>query len=106
MFKVLILFGKPIDEMSFQRHFEDAHRSILKCLPKLEATNINWVMGSIGGDSPYCLIVELIFATEEALQDGLNSEVGQTMAHDFTNFASGGVTILFCTSENTGVRIE
>ena len=106
MFKALILFGKPADETSFRRHFEDTHRSIVQRLPRLEAVHFNWVAGSIEGDAPYYLIVELNFSAEDALQDGLNSEAGQAMAQDFTNFASGGVTILFCTSENDGEKAE
>jgi uncharacterized protein (TIGR02118 family) len=106
MFKVLILFGKPVDEISFQRYFEESHCPIVKRIPRLETANFNWVAGSIEGDAPYYLVVELIFAAEEALQDGLNSEAGQAMAQDFTNFASGGVTILLCTSSDAGAGDE
>ncbi len=96
MFKALILFGKPLDEISFRRHFEGEHRAIVHQLPQLKAANFNWVAGAIDGDAPFLLIVELVFDSEEALQEGLNSEVGQKMARDFNSFASGGVTILFC----------
>ncbi len=106
MFKVLILFGKPVEEISFQRYFEESHCPIVKRIPRLETANFNWIAGSIEGDAPYYLIVELIFDAEEALQVGLNSKAGQAMAQDFTNFASGGVTILFCTSENAGGNLE
>lgn len=98
MFKVLILFGAPLDEVAFDRHFEVTHRPILDDLPNLQALEINRVAGSTNGGSAIYLVVELLFASEDALQDGLNSEVGQTMARDYANFASGGVTILFCTS--------
>ena len=32
------------------------------------------------GESPFALIVELGFPSEEAMQQGLNSEAGQAMA--------------------------
>lgn len=105
MFKVLLLYGNPIDKMSFDRHFEETHRRLLATIPNVEALHVSRVAGSISGEPPYHLVVELKFATEKALQDGLNSESGQTMARDFARFASGGVTILFCTSvdEQTGL---
>ena len=53
---------------------------------------------------PYHLISELGFASETAMQEGLNSDAGQAMAKDMANFASGGVTVLFAhaTTEKLG----
>ncbi len=99
MHKVLILFGPPVDQAVFARYFEETHRAILAGLPQLDAIEVNWVAGSVSGDLPVHLLVELLFPTEEALQDGLNSDAGQKMARDYPNFASGGVTILFSNSE-------
>jgi hypothetical protein len=47
------------------------------------------------------MIVELHFSSQEAMQEGLNSKIGQKMAGDFKRFASGGVSILFCQSNKT-----
>jgi hypothetical protein len=33
------------------------------------------------------------------MQEGLNSEIGQTIGRDLKNFASGGVTVLFCNTD-------
>ena len=57
---------------------------------------MNRVVDAAIGTAPYYLIVELQFPTEEAMQEGLNSTAGQSMARDFQAFASGGVTVLFC----------
>ena len=94
MYKVLILFGPPVDKAAFARYFEETHRPLLDSLPYSEAIEVNWIAGSVTGDLPVHLLVELLFPTEEALQDGLNSVAGQKMARDYPNFASGGVTIL------------
>ena len=98
MHKVLILFGLPLDKAAFARYFKKTHRPILDSLPHSEAIEVNWVAGSVTGDLPVHLLVELLFPTEEALQDGLNSVAGQKMARDYPNFASGGVTILLSNS--------
>ncbi len=98
MHKVLILFGPPVDQAAFARYFEETHRPILAGLPQLDAIEVNWVAGSVSGDLPVHLLVELLFPTEEALQDGLNSVAGQKMARDYSSFASGGVTILLSNS--------
>ncbi len=101
MHKVLILFGPPLDPAAFARYFEATHRPILDGLPQLDAIEVNWVGGSVTGDLPVHLLVELLFATEEALQDGLNSVAGQKMARDYPSCTSGGVTILLSKSAPT-----
>ncbi len=98
MYKVLILFGPPVDKATFAQYFEESHRPMLDGLPHSAAIEVNWVTGSVTGDLPVHLLVELLFPTEEALQDGLNSVAGQKMARDYPNLASGGVTILLSNS--------
>ncbi len=98
--KVLILFGKPVDEDLFGRHFESVHLKFLDDFEGLQHRSINYVAGSVTGDSPFHLFVELQFATEPDMQRALNSEAGQAMARDFTNFASGGVSVLLCRTDD------
>ena len=94
MVKVLVLFGIPNDTDSFDRYFENTHCPLLKKIPALEAIGINVVEGAMTGESDVYRIVELQFASESAMQEGLNSEAGQTMARDYGDFATGGVTVL------------
>lgn len=96
MVTALILFGLPRDERAFDAHFDRIHRPILGQLPNVERVAVNRVVDAAIGTAPYYLIVELQFPTEEAMQEGLNSNAGQSMARDFQAFASGGVTVLFC----------
>ncbi len=97
--KVLILFGKPVDEDLFGHHFESVHRKLLEDFEGLQRCAINYVAGAVTGESPFHLLVELQFATETEMQRALNSAAGQAMARDFTNFASGGVSVLLCRSD-------
>ncbi len=94
MVKVLVLFGHPNDTDGFDRHFGNIHCPLLKEIPALEAIGINVVEGVVTGESDVYRIVELQFASESAMREGLNSEAGQTMARDYSAFATGGVTVL------------
>ena len=98
MINVLVLFGEPVDQAVFDAHFAQVHRPIFTDLPGLEGYRVNEVAAASAGPRPYRLVLELQFPSQEAMQDGLNSDRGQAMAHDYSHFASGGVKILFCHS--------
>jgi uncharacterized protein (TIGR02118 family) len=92
--KLLVLYGRPVEDERFDRHFEQIHLPLLSRLPNLEAVQINADSAEFGADAPFHRVVELQFATEELMQEGLNSELGQLMARDLGSFASGGVSVL------------
>ena len=100
MYKVHILFGPPMDVAAFSEYFEESHRPILDDLPDTKAIDVNWIVGVMTGDLPVHLLVELIYSSEETLRNSLNSDAGQKVARDYPSFASGGVTILFSSSES------
>ncbi len=99
--KVLILFGTPVDEDLFGRHLESVHLKLLDGLEGVRQRSVNYVAGSVTGDSPFHVLIELQFVTEADMQHALNSAAGQAMARDFTNFASGGVSVLLCRSDDS-----
>ena len=96
MFTALILFGKPVDEDDFDRYCEQEHYRLIAQLPNLQDVRISKVVGAVEGVSPYYLALELSFDSAQALQDSLNSDIGQAMAQDYKCFASGGVNVLVC----------
>ncbi len=98
MVKTIVLFGKPADQATFDRYFANDHRPILLTVPNLEQLVVNRIAGTAKGECPYCLMVEMHFASEEAMQAGLNSKAGQAMAKDLSKFASGGVMVVFAQS--------
>ncbi len=95
MVKVIILFGMPADHAEFDQYFNASYRPLLSGSPNGARVTFNRIAGAAKGDSPYHLIAEIEFPSEEAMQVGLNSEEGQTMARDLSHFGSGGVTVLF-----------
>ncbi len=95
MINVQILYGRPVESEAFDAYFTDTHCPLLLAIPNVEQITTNFIAGAAQGDPPYYLIVALQFNSEEAMQEGLNSETGQAMARDLSLFASGGATILF-----------
>ena len=100
MVNVIILLGRPVEQEEFDQHLIDTHMPLVRSIPNLKSVTINQVAGTAQGDAPYYLISELGFASEAAMQEGLNSDEGQAMAKDMSNFASGGVTVLFAHATN------
>jgi uncharacterized protein (TIGR02118 family) len=96
MVKAIMLFGNPVDTNEFDAYLEAKSLPMLLNLPHVHGIKVNRVAGAAIGESPFYLMVELEFSSEEKMQEGLNSEIGQTIGRDLKNFASGGVTVLFC----------
>ena len=92
--KVLVLFGVPMDKKHFDRYFDSTHCPLLTEIPALENVGVGAIEGTVTGESSVYRVVELQFESEAAMQEGLNSEAGQSMARDFGTFATGGVTVL------------
>ena len=99
MVSTLILFGKPEDPAAFEDHFSEVHHPLLLGLSGLKQLRISRVAGAAHGDASLHVLVELEFASEEAMQEALNSESGQAMARDLRHFATGGVEVLFARSD-------
>ncbi len=91
-----LLYGMPLEAAAFDEYFAAHHHDLLLRIPNVQQVVVHRVAGAALGDSPFHMMVELQFDSEEAMQEGLNSETGQSMASDFGNFTSGGVTVLFC----------
>ena len=96
MVSTLILFGHPVDQAAFEKHFAEIHRPLLLGIPRLEKLQVQRVAGAAKGDAPFHMVVVAQFDSEQAMQEGLTSEEGQVLARDMGLFASGGVTVLFC----------
>ena len=96
--KVVVLFEEPVERPAFERHLADEHLPLVRTIPSLTNIVTNRFAGSLTGGAPFYLMLELHFCSEEAMQEGLNSEAGQAMAADLSRFASGGVSVLLTRS--------
>ena len=98
-FKVMVLFEDPLNREAFEQHLESSHVPLVRKIPRLQSLVTNRIAGSLTGQSPFYLMLELHFPSEEAMQEGLNSEAGQAMGADYSRFASSGVSVHFARAE-------
>ncbi len=95
MVNTLVLFGLPLDKQAFDEHFAERFQPLLRKVPNVDQIVVNRIAGAAKGEPPYYVMVDLQFHSEVAMQEGLNSDAGISMAGDLATFASGGVTVLF-----------
>lgn len=96
MNKVTILYGHPKDSRAFESYYKETHLPLaakMKGVDRLELTRFE--PGPDGNDPVYYRMAELYFANENQLQATLQSPEGQAAVGDLSNFATGGVSILF-----------
>ncbi|HTR48608.1 MAG TPA: EthD family reductase [Verrucomicrobiae bacterium] len=94
MHKVLALYPPPKDPGQFKRYYEGTHLPLVAQLPGLVSSRHSFVIEGIGAASPYFCIWEGEFADAATMAAAMQSPVGQKVAADTANYATGGVTIL------------
>lgn len=101
MYRLTILYGRPVDPDAFDRYYRDAHIPIASAMKGLTGWTMNWLQPAPADGEPpaYHLVVDLYAESREAMQEVLNSPEGQAASADVPNFATGGVTFLSGTEE-------
>lgn len=91
--RLVVLYNTPEDPEAFDAHYRDVHTPIVERYPKLRALTTCRPEGVGGRPSPYHLMAEMTFDTQDDLNEALSSEAGAASARDLRNFASAGVTL-------------
>jgi 4-carboxymuconolactone decarboxylase len=94
MHKVLALYPPPKDPAHFKKYYEEKHLPLAAQLPGLLSSRHTFSIEGVGNPSPYFCIWEGEFADAASLAASMQSEIGQKVAADTANYATGGVTIL------------
>ncbi|HXQ25717.1 MAG TPA: EthD family reductase [Candidatus Acidoferrales bacterium] len=94
MHKVLALYPPPRDPAHFKRYYEETHLPLAGQLPGLLSSRYTFSIDGVGSPSPYFCIWEGEFASEAAMGAAMQSPIGQKVAADVANYATGGVTII------------
>jgi 4-carboxymuconolactone decarboxylase len=94
MHKVLALYSQPKDPAHFKKYYEETHLPLASQMPGLISSRYTFVTEGVGAPSPYFCIWEGEFANEAAMRAAMQSAIGQKVAADVANYATGGVTIL------------
>jgi uncharacterized protein (TIGR02118 family) len=96
MVKVTILFGRPTDEVAFQKHFNEVHVPAGAKVPgvaRIETGKLDTVFSSEPNPNLYW-VVDLWFENEEELEKALKTPEAQAAIEDLASFATGGVTVV------------
>src|SRR5215467_11928224 len=92
----MFLYGHPVDQAAFDAYVESTHIPLVKKVRGLTGWTISKFDPGLDGTSgPYYLVGELYAPSREAWLEILDSPEGKTASADLSNFATGGVTILF-----------
>jgi 4-carboxymuconolactone decarboxylase len=94
MHKVLALYPPAKDPAHFKRYYEETHLPLAMQLPGLLSSRYSFSLEGVGSPSPYFCIWEGAFADEAAMGAAMQSPIGQRVAADVANYATGGVTLL------------
>jgi len=95
MARIVALYPAPHDPAAFDTYYETRHVELAQKMPRLRSIELSKgpVMSPTGGT--YHRVGTLRFDSMEDLQQAVESPEGQATAADLSNFATGGVTLLF-----------
>lgn len=100
MIKATVLYGHPKDTDSFEKYYTETHLPLVSKTSGIAKAEYTKFLPNPDGSVPaYYRMAELYFESPAELQQALNSPDGKAMAADLSNFATGGVTIIFGTIE-------
>ncbi len=94
MHKVLALYPPPKDPAHFKRYYQETHLPLVAQVPGLLSSRHSFAVEGMGSASPYFCVWEGEFADAAAMAAAMQSPIGQKVAADTANYATGGVTIL------------
>jgi len=100
MIKGIVLYGHAKDASAFEKYYYETHIPLVRKTQALIKSEYTKFLPNPDGSAPaYYRMAELYFAGPAEMQEALSSREGQAMAADLSNFATGGVTIIFGTIE-------
>jgi 4-carboxymuconolactone decarboxylase len=102
MHKVLALYAQPKDPAHFKRYYQETHLPLAAQMPGLLYSRHSFSIEGIGGPPPFFCVWEGAFASEAAMRAAMQSPIGQQVAADTANYATGGVTLLHYDSQESG----
>jgi uncharacterized protein (TIGR02118 family) len=97
--RLIALYENPKDPDAFDAHYRDVHLPILRRYPKIRDIRVTSPQGVAGRAAPYYLMAEMIFDSDDDLQEALGSEAGTESARDLRNFAGSGVSLFIAPDE-------
>ena len=101
MIRITSLHRTPTDPEEFDRYYRDVHTPIVQRIPGVRNIRFGRTLETHDGESPpYYLVSDVYFDDRESFDNALASEQMKEAIADVPNFATGGVTIMFCDYED------
>lgn len=85
-----MLYPKPDNPESFDRHYREVHIPLAKKLPGLRRYTVSRGSGRVRGGDPYYLVAELDWDDRESMQLAFQSPEGKAASEDVPTFAPDG----------------
>ncbi len=101
MMRIVALHGHPNDPAKFDHYYRYVHTPLVQRIPGVRAIRVGRVL-KLSDDSPppYYLVSDTYFDSRAAFEAAqVSPEMAAALA-DVPNFATGGVTIMFCEYED------
>ena len=95
MHKLLVLYPEPTDRAAFIDYYTKSHLPLAKNLPGMLAWtySVDVTEGS-NGEAPYFAVFEAEFPDKDTFASAMSSQIGQDVAADVGNYATGGAVIV------------
>lgn len=101
MIKITVLYAHPASPESFEKYYAETHIPLVTKTKGIEKSELTKFLPNTDGSAPaYYRMAELYFNDAAGMQETMSSPEGKAMADDLSNFATGGVTIIFGVTEN------
>ena len=101
MVRITSLHGFPADPDEFDRYYRSVHTPIVQRVPGVRNIRFGRALQTVDGEAaPYYLVSDVYFDDRASLEAALESPEMKEAIADVPNFATGGVTIMFCEFED------
>lgn len=94
MVKLMLIFRHPADITSFENSYNDL-LALIERMPGIERRQVNAVIGSPSGPSPFYRILEVYFADQRTMELSLITPIGQEAGGQMMTFPPGSFEMLF-----------
>ena len=99
MVKLVALFKKPTDTISFEEHYNNVHVPLVKKMPGLKQLELSKVTGGPMTTPQFYRVAEMYFDNQQALNAAMMSPDGIAAAKDLMSFAKDIVQLFFAATE-------
>ena len=99
MVKLVALFKKPPDTVSFEEHYENIHIPLIRKTPGMKRLEISKVTGAPMTSPQYYRVAEMYFENQKEMNAAMMSPEGIAAAKDLLSFAKDFVQMFFADIE-------